>query len=71
MNQISTNKKSQSQPRERGKFAPIGDEPLSKKVTGVRLPVSIHQWVHDKPNYTEWVRKAIADAAEKEMKNVS
>lgn len=62
-------KQSNSQPRIQGKFATINEEPLSRKVTGVRLPISLHQWVNDKPNRTDWVRKVIVEAARKEMQN--
>lgn len=56
-----------SQPREKGKFIIQGDEPLSKQVTGVRLPESLHEWVHQQPNKTEWLRRVISEAAKREL----
>jgi hypothetical protein len=58
-------------PRQRsegGTFTQIGDEPLSKKVIGVRLPESIYAIVHNLPDRTEWLRRVITEAAQRELK---
>lgn len=41
--------------------------PLANRVTVVRLPVDLDEFVHSLPNRTEWLRKAIADAYEREQ----
>jgi hypothetical protein len=43
--------------------------PLANKVTGIRLPVEIDEFVNSLPNKTEWLRKAIAEAYERERGN--
>ena len=58
-------------PRDKGKFIVKGKEPLSKQVIGIRLPVSLHKIVYQQPNRTEWLRKVIAEAVEKERENIS
>ena len=64
-------KQSKGQPRIQGKFTTINKEPLSKQVTGVRLPVSLHEWVSQKPDRTAWVRRVIVEAARKEISEES
>jgi hypothetical protein len=57
-------------PRQRsegGTFTQVGDEPLSKQVIGVRLPESIYAIVHRLPNRTEWLRRVIIEAAQREL----
>jgi hypothetical protein len=57
-------------PRQRsegGTFTQVGDEPLSKKVIGVRLPESIYAIVHNLPDRTEWLRRVITEAAQREL----
>ena len=50
-----------------GTFTQVGDEPLSKQVVGVRLPESIHALVQNLPNRTEWLRRVIIEAAQREL----
>lgn len=50
-----------------GTFTQVGDEPLSKQVVGVRLPESIHALVQTLPNRTEWLRRVITEAAQREL----
>ncbi|WAL60950.1 hypothetical protein [Thermocoleostomius sinensis] len=50
-----------------GTFTQVGDEPLSKQVVGVRLPASIHALIQTLPNRTEWLRRVIVEAAQREL----
>ena len=50
-----------------GTFTQVGDEPLSKQVVGVRLPESIHALVQNLPNRTEWLRRVIIEAVQREL----
>lgn len=50
----------------RTRFKPVYDEEISRKPVSVLLPVRIDEFVRSLPNRTEWLRKAIADAYEKE-----
>lgn len=50
-----------------GTFTQVGDEPLSKQVVGVRLPESIHALVQTLPDRTEWLRRVITEAAQREL----
>lgn len=52
---------------ELGTFAGKYDEPLSKKMTGARLPVWATEKVDQLPNKTEWVRKVLVEAVEREL----
>jgi hypothetical protein len=52
-----------------GTFTHVGDEPLSKQVVGVRLPESIHALIQTLPNRTEWLRRVIIEAAQRELMN--
>jgi hypothetical protein len=52
-----------------GTFTQVGDEPLSKQVVGIRLPESIHALVQALPNRTEWLRRVIVEAAQRELMN--
>jgi len=54
-----------------GTFTQVGDEPLSKQVIGVRLPESVYEAVHNLPNRTEWLRRVISEAAQRELMNDS
>lgn len=50
-----------------GTFTQVGEEPLSKQVVGVRLPESIHALIQTLPNRTEWLRRVITEAAQREL----
>ncbi len=52
-----------------GRFAVAGDEPLSKKVIGIRLPVSVYELLEPMPatERTEWLRRVISAAAIAEL----
>ncbi|WP_416669060.1 hypothetical protein [Egbenema bharatensis] len=57
-------------PRQRsegGTFTQVGDEPLSKKVIGIRLPESVYAIVHNLPDRTEWLRRVITEAVQREL----
>ncbi len=47
------------------------DKPLSRRTTGVRLPVEIEEALHTLPSIerTAWLRKVIAEAVERELLN--
>lgn len=40
--------------------------PLAARVTGVRLPVELDEFVHSLPDKTTWLREAIAEKYERE-----
>jgi hypothetical protein len=42
-------------------------EELSRSVTGVKLPVSLHARIHALPNRTAWLRRVITEAAQREL----
>lgn len=54
-------------------FRPLGevpgDMPLSKKVTGVRLPIDVQQAISALPKQEKitWLRRVISDAARTEL----
>lgn len=50
-----------------GTFTQVGDEPLSKQVIGIRLPESVHAVIYNLPDRTEWLRRVIVEAAEREL----
>jgi hypothetical protein len=52
-----------------GTFTLVGDEPLAKQVVGIRLPQSVHQLVYPLPNRSEWLRRVITEAAQRELLN--
>ena len=55
-------------PNPKQKLKPVyGDEALSSKTVALRLPREIDEFVRSLPNKTEWLRKAIADAYEREQ----
>lgn len=60
-----------NQRSEGGIFTQVGDEPLSKQVIGIRLPESIHARVYQLPNRTEWLRRVIIEAAQRELMDKS
>lgn len=46
-----------------------GDLPLAKKVTGIKLPVDVHEALEALPKKERitWLRKVISEAARKEL----
>ena len=50
-----------------GTFTCVSDEHLSRDVLGVRLPVSVHQLVKPIPNRSDWLRRVITEAAQREL----
>lgn len=46
----------------------VGDEPVAERAVAVKLPRSLDVWVRNLPNRAEWLRKAIADAYEREQR---
>ncbi len=55
------------------RFQPVGeipgDQPLAKKVTGVKLPLDVHEAIRALPTKERvtWLRKVICDAARDEL----
>lgn len=49
------------------KYKPLYGEPLADQMTSVRLPLDLHSYVRSLPNRAEWLRRAIADAYERDM----
>jgi hypothetical protein len=52
-----------------GKYAPIGDEPLAGKALSVKVAPDVDALVRSLPNRSEWLRRVITEAAEKELLN--
>lgn len=50
-----------------GQWVPEGDEPLDRRVIGIKLPVSLYQVVAALPNRNQWLKRVIAEAAQKEL----
>ncbi|MGB8698504.1 MAG: hypothetical protein WCD18_03730 [Thermosynechococcaceae cyanobacterium] len=48
-------------------FQRAGDEPLAKMPVQVRLPESLNSIVTTLPNRSEWLRRVIAEAAQREL----
>lgn len=40
---------------------------MAKKMVGLRLPQEVDDYVQSLPNKTEWLRKAIAEAYQKDV----
>lgn len=65
----------ENQERHNGKFGLKGDEPMSRKVTGCRLPLRIEENLtdyfegKDKSAKSDWLRKVISEAVERELNN--
>jgi hypothetical protein len=63
----------ETQPRHGGQFGLKGNEPMSKKVTGCRLPQRIEDIISeyfegkDKSAKSDWLRKIISDAVVREL----
>jgi hypothetical protein len=49
------------------KFERKHNVPLAKENVTVRLPVEIDSFVRSLPNRTEWLRRVITEAAEREV----
>lgn len=45
-----------------------GDEPMGEQPLAVRVPVTIDKWVRSHPDRANWLRKAITDAYQREVK---
>ncbi len=59
-----------TQPRQEGKFAPLGPEPLAKKVRGIRLPQSVDEVIEAHLPESEraaWFRRVITEAVQREL----
>ena len=54
---------------EKGRFTTLGDQSLSSKVRGVRLPADVDRFIEDMPksDRPEWMRKVLSDAARREL----
>ncbi len=51
------------------RFKQVAEQPLDKKITGVRLPADIGEIVRSLPNSqrSEWLRRVISEAAKREL----
>lgn len=61
---------SSAQPHdERGRFTVLGDQPLSSKVRGVRLPTDVDQYLEEMSSSERpaWMRKVLTEAVRKEV----
>lgn len=56
-----------SNPRPTYKYPKRSNVELAPRMTGVRLPIEMDEYVHSLPNKSEWLRQAIAAAIEKDM----
>lgn len=54
---------------QRGRFTTLGDQPLSSKVRGVRLPEDVDQYIESMPEAerSKWMRKVLTEAVHKEL----
>ena len=48
------------------RFQPAGDKPLAARPVSVTLPLELDAYVRSRPDRSEWLRQAIAAAAQKE-----
>ena len=51
------------------KLVKIGNEPVAETAISVKLPLTMDAWVRARPNRADWLRKAIADAYERDLAN--
>lgn len=61
---------SSAQPHDdRGRFTVIGDQPLSSKVRGVRLPTDVDQYLEEMSSSErpDWMRRVLTEAVRKEI----
>jgi hypothetical protein len=50
-----------------GKFVSLGDEPLADKALSVRVEQDVDRAVRSLPNRTQWLRRVITEAAQREL----
>lgn len=48
-------------------FQPLGKKALAKKPLAVKVPEDIDELVRSLPNPSEWLRKIIVEAAQREL----
>jgi Arc/MetJ-type ribon-helix-helix transcriptional regulator len=48
------------------RIQPKGKKAMSRKPVAVALPEELDEWVRSLPNRSEWLRKAITEAYERE-----
>lgn len=53
------------------RLKPIGDRAMSRKPVAVALPVELDEWVRSLPNRSEWLREAIIEKYQREVKQES
>ncbi len=46
-----------------------GEEPLSERIVGARLPQKIYDYIQSKSNKAEWIRRVLVAAALAEMES--
>ncbi|MBD3884454.1 hypothetical protein IFO70_22180 [Phormidium tenue FACHB-886] len=51
------------------RFRPTGAVPLSDRPVSVKLPVSVDAFVRAMPEPSEWLRRVICEAVERELKS--
>lgn len=49
------------------KYKALYGKPLAGQMTSVRLPLDLHFYVRSLPNRSEWLRRAIAEAYERDL----
>lgn len=54
-------------PNPKHKLTRLYDEPVAETAVSVKLPKELDIWVRSLPNRAEWLRRAIADAYERDM----
>jgi len=59
-----------SNPNPKFKLKSTSEEPLAERPLSVRLSADLDEKVRSLPNRTEWLRKVIAEAIERERQNV-
>ena len=51
------------------RFKPqYGDKPMARKPVSVLLPIELDEFVRSQPNRTQWLREAIVEKYEREVK---
>lgn len=61
---------SNARPNHSTRFRPAGATPLSDRSVSVKLPVEVDAFVRALPEPSEWLRRVICEAAEKESESL-
>ncbi len=49
-------------------FNPLGDQPMPRRPLSVKVDSEIDELIRSLPNRSEWLRRVITEAAERELK---